>query len=112
MYQDQTGVVKQQGAVICTLKMEGMDVEQDAEFHKPSHISNSSYVSCSGRKSRPQLTEVHKFQFPCIQFSVMPPISSICYSFQAEKEARRLRRVLANRESARQTIRRRQVSFV
>ncbi|KAF7146917.1 hypothetical protein RHSIM_Rhsim03G0078100 [Rhododendron simsii] len=82
--EDQAGVVKQQGAVICTLKMEGMDVEQDAEFHKPSHISNSSYVSCSGSKSRPQLTE-------------------------AEKEARRLRRVLANRESARQTIRRRQI---
>jgi hypothetical protein len=29
--------------------------------------------------------------------------------FQAEKEAKRLRRVLANRESARQTILRRQV---
>ena len=30
---------------------------------------------------------------------------------QAEKEARRIRRILANRESARQTIRRRQVIF-
>jgi hypothetical protein len=41
--------------------------------------------------------------------------TSICYvltkelSWQAEKEARRLRRVQANRESARQTIRRKQV---
>lgn len=35
-----------------------------------------------------------------------------CYSStQAEKDERKVRRIMANRESARQTIRRRQVSF-
>lgn len=39
-------------------------------------------------------------------------MSSEKLSTQAEKEAKRLRRVLANRESARRTIRRRQVKCV
>lgn len=58
--------------------------ENDAELPKPSPvICTSSYVSFGGGKPRQNLTE-------------------------DEKEARRLRRILANRESARQTIRRRQ----
>lgn len=57
--------------------------EQDAELPKPSPVCSTSYVSFGGSRSRQNLSE-------------------------AEKEARRLRRVLANRESARQTIRRRQ----
>ncbi|KAK4272761.1 hypothetical protein QN277_021270 [Acacia crassicarpa] len=56
--------------------------EQDADLPKTSTVcTNYSLVGCS--KSRRNLTE-------------------------EEKEARRIRRVLANRESARQTIRRRQ----
>ncbi|CAN1200639.1 bZIP transcription factor 1-D [Linum perenne] len=54
--------------------------EQDAHLHS---LSARSFPSYGGGRSRQSLTE-------------------------AEKEARRLRRILANRESARQTIRRRQ----
>ncbi|KAL5807560.1 hypothetical protein ACOSQ3_030448 [Xanthoceras sorbifolium] len=57
--------------------------EQDAESLKPSPTCNPRYTSMSGGRSRQNLTEV-------------------------EKEERRIRRILANRESARQTIRRRQ----
>ncbi|KAF5473819.1 hypothetical protein F2P56_005774 [Juglans regia] len=56
--------------------------EQDSELAKPT-TSARSYTPLGIRKSRQNLTE-------------------------AEKEERRIRRVLANRESARQTIRRRQ----
>ncbi|KAH0452824.1 hypothetical protein IEQ34_017148 [Dendrobium chrysotoxum] len=58
-------------------------VEQISEILPPSSNCSTNSVSCSGRKTRLNLTE-------------------------AEREARRMRRVLANRESARQTIRRRQ----
>ncbi|KAL4605812.1 hypothetical protein ACB092_09G056700, partial [Castanea dentata] len=57
--------------------------EQDSELPKPTPNRTTSYASFGFRKSRRNLTE-------------------------AEKEERRIRRVLANRESARQTIRRRQ----
>ncbi|OMO82153.1 hypothetical protein CCACVL1_12061 [Corchorus capsularis] len=57
--------------------------EQDAESVKESSTCASKYMSGGGGRSRQNLTE-------------------------AEKEAKRLRRILANRESARQTIRRRQ----
>ncbi|CAN6577456.1 unnamed protein product [Malus baccata var. baccata] len=57
--------------------------EHDPELNKPSPICTTSYPSFSCSKSRRNLTE-------------------------EEKEERRIRRVLANRESARQTIRRRQ----
>ncbi|XP_051149173.1 uncharacterized protein LOC127263917 isoform X1 [Andrographis paniculata] len=53
----------------------------------PSQPCSTSYPSNSTCKSRPGLTK-------------------------AEKEARRIRRVLANRESARQTIRRRQATYL
>ncbi|KAL3536136.1 hypothetical protein ACH5RR_004597 [Cinchona calisaya] len=53
---------------------------------KPGVLCSSSYASVAGSKSRRPLTEI-------------------------EKETRRIRRVLANRESARQTIRRRQAMF-
>ncbi|KAL0910472.1 hypothetical protein M5K25_021459 [Dendrobium thyrsiflorum] len=58
-------------------------VEQISEILPPSSNCSTNSVLSSGRKTRPNLTE-------------------------AEREARRMRRVLANRESARQTIRRRQ----
>ncbi|XP_002533547.2 uncharacterized protein LOC8273730 [Ricinus communis] len=58
-------------------------VEQDADIPKPSPVSVKNHPSYGGGRSRQNLTE-------------------------AEKEERRLRRILANRESARQTIRRRQ----
>ncbi|KAK0585319.1 hypothetical protein LWI29_026808 [Acer saccharum] len=57
--------------------------EQDAESLKPSPTCTPRYTSMGGGRSRQNLTE-------------------------AEKEERRIRRILANRESARQTIRRRQ----
>lgn len=57
--------------------------DQDAESHKRSSSCATSYMSMAGGRSRQNLTE-------------------------AEKEERRVRRILANRESARQTIRRRQ----
>ncbi|XP_052176896.1 uncharacterized protein LOC127791140 [Diospyros lotus] len=59
---------------------------EDPELLNPSPRCTTSYASFSGSKSRHNLTE-------------------------AEKEARRIRRVLANRESARQTIRRRQAVY-
>ncbi|KAI4300441.1 hypothetical protein L6164_033821 [Bauhinia variegata] len=58
-------------------------VEQDADLPKTSTSSTTNYASVGCNKPRRNLTE-------------------------EEKEARRIRRVLANRESARQTIRRRQ----
>ncbi|KAA3463954.1 G-box-binding factor 1-like protein [Gossypium australe] len=58
--------------------------EQNAESVRSSPAGAIKHVSGGGGRSRQNLTE-------------------------AEKEARRLRRILANRESARQTIRRRQV---
>ncbi|KAI9154042.1 hypothetical protein LWI28_020228 [Acer negundo] len=57
--------------------------EQDAESLKPSPTCTPRCTSTGGGRSRQNLTE-------------------------AEKEERRIRRILANRESARQTIRRRQ----
>ncbi|XP_004303007.1 PREDICTED: uncharacterized protein LOC101299496 isoform X2 [Fragaria vesca subsp. vesca] len=57
--------------------------EQDAELTNSTPICNTSYPSFNCTKSRRNLTE-------------------------EEKEERRIRRILANRESARQTIRRRQ----
>ncbi|XP_041028836.1 uncharacterized protein LOC121268576 isoform X1 [Juglans microcarpa x Juglans regia] len=57
--------------------------EQDSELAKPTPNCNRSYAPFVFRKTRRKLTE-------------------------AEKEEQRIRRVLANRESARQTIRRRQ----
>ncbi|KAF8397860.1 hypothetical protein HHK36_016785 [Tetracentron sinense] len=63
--------------------MKTVKVEQNAELPRPSLMSSTSCASFGGGKSRQYLTE-------------------------DEKEARRLRRILANRESARQTIRRRQ----
>ncbi|GMP49996.1 hypothetical protein CsSME_00016787 [Camellia sinensis var. sinensis] len=83
--EDQAAVAQQQCENICTVMMEGAKVEQDAELPEPSPKCSTSYASFSGSKSRKKLTE-------------------------AEKEEKRIRRVLANRESARQTIRRRQAN--
>ncbi|KAB2607757.1 transcriptional activator hacA-like [Pyrus ussuriensis x Pyrus communis] len=57
--------------------------EHDTELNKPSPICTTIYPSFTCSKSRRNLTE-------------------------EEKEERRIRRIMANRESARQTIRRRQ----
>lgn len=65
------------------LSNEIVKAEHDAEVTKLSPICTTSYPSFSCSKSRRNLTE-------------------------EEKEERRIRRILANRESARQTIRRRQ----
>ncbi|CAM8979362.1 unnamed protein product [Rhodiola kirilowii] len=58
-------------------------IKQQAKLLSPSLMCDASTTSFGGSRSRKNLTE-------------------------AEKEEKRLRRVLANRESARQTIRRRQ----
>ncbi|XVF55680.1 hypothetical protein PTKIN_Ptkin06aG0056400 [Pterospermum kingtungense] len=63
--------------------MKLVKAEENAESVKSSPSCVAKHMSGGGRRSRQNLTE-------------------------AEKEARRLRRILANRESARQTIRRRQ----
>ncbi|KAK9290275.1 hypothetical protein L1049_008442 [Liquidambar formosana] len=82
--QDPKLVNHQQCKKICrNVMMKTVKAEQDAELPKPSPMCSTSYMPFGGGRSRQNLTE-------------------------AEKEARRLRRVLANRESARQTIRRRQ----
>ncbi|XP_077235833.1 basic-leucine zipper (bZIP) transcription factor family protein [Tasmannia lanceolata] len=65
------------------LARKSINIQQDSELPRSSPKISSSHVSFCGGKSRETLSE-------------------------AEREARRLRRVLANRESARQTIRRRQ----
>ncbi|CAB4268112.1 unnamed protein product [Prunus armeniaca] len=69
------------------LSNEIVKAEHDAEITKLSPICTTSYPSFSCSKSRRNLTE-------------------------EEKEERRIRRILANRESARQTIRRRQRAFI
>ena len=67
-------------------------------------------AAATGYGPRHMLTEVTHaptYGFPRIM-TPPPPISPSAPRAQAEKEAKRLRRVLANRESARQTILRRQ----
>uniref|UniRef100_A0A2N9IE48 BZIP domain-containing protein n=1 Tax=Fagus sylvatica TaxID=28930 RepID=A0A2N9IE48_FAGSY len=93
--QDQAVASQQQCEKICTRVLRepekdeqdpsttDKNAEKDSELPKPTPNCTSSYMSFGLRKSKRNLTE-------------------------AEKEERRIRRVLANRESARQTIRRRQ----
>ncbi|XAR64668.1 hypothetical protein NMG60_11008434 [Bertholletia excelsa] len=78
--------VQQQSEITSAAVMKEFKVEQDAELPKSGSIYSTSYTSFAGSKLRQKLTE-------------------------QEKEARRIRRVLANRESARQTIRRRQALY-
>ncbi|GLT40614.1 hypothetical protein SLA2020_147320 [Shorea laevis] len=73
----------QQQVEISNVFIESIKAEQNTESLKRSPRCASSHKSTGGGRSRQNLTE-------------------------AEKEERRLRRILANRESARQTIRRRQ----
>ncbi|GKU98342.1 hypothetical protein SLEP1_g11356 [Rubroshorea leprosula] len=86
--EDQTKVGKQQVEIRGSNEfIESVKAEQNSESLELSHCCVARYKSTGGGRPRQNLTE-------------------------AEKEARRLRRILANRESARQTIRRRQVSCV
>ncbi|KAJ9184447.1 hypothetical protein P3X46_004173 [Hevea brasiliensis] len=81
---DQAVVDHQQSKSICrNVVINPTKAELDADATKPIPSCVKSRSSYGGSRSRQNLTE-------------------------AEKEARRLRRILANRESARQTIRRRQ----
>ncbi|KDP42718.1 hypothetical protein JCGZ_23658 [Jatropha curcas] len=81
---DGAGVDKQDGESMCrNVVLNSTKAELDEDVPKPSANCVKSHPSYGGSRSRYNLTE-------------------------AEKEARRLRRILANRESARQTIRRRQ----
>ncbi|KAJ4850694.1 hypothetical protein Tsubulata_005801 [Turnera subulata] len=81
---DQTIVHRQNGDPSCgNLVINPPKAEPDVDLSKPALTCPRNYPSFGGGRSRQNLSE-------------------------AEKEARRLRRILANRESARQTIRRRQ----
>lgn len=93
--------------------------EKSDEF-RPRLVS-TSYLSVAGRKSRQRLTEVlnsfmYLIFFPCFpspsaqKKGITLLLFNWSLTMQIEKEARRLRRVLANREAARQTILRRQVN--
>ncbi|KAF5750492.1 hypothetical protein HS088_TW03G00829 [Tripterygium wilfordii] len=82
--QDRVNQEQRESQTICKNLMENtLKSEQYEESLKPSLTCFRSHASYGGSRGRQLLTE-------------------------DEKEARRLRRVLANRESARQTIRRRQ----
>ncbi|KAM1184358.1 hypothetical protein ACFX2I_013752 [Malus domestica] len=93
--QDQAVTGLQQCETVCTnvltepvkteqvLSEKVVKAEHDTELNKPSPICTTIYPSFTCSKSRRNLTE-------------------------EEKEERRIRRIMANRESARQTIRRRQ----
>ncbi|XP_050123177.1 transcriptional activator hacA-like isoform X2 [Malus sylvestris] len=95
LYQDQAVTGLQQCETVCTnvltepvkteqvLSEKVVKAEHDTELNKPSPICTTIYPSFTCSKSRRNLTE-------------------------EEKEERRIRRIMANRESARQTIRRRQ----
>ncbi|XP_024985047.1 uncharacterized protein LOC112520754 isoform X2 [Cynara cardunculus var. scolymus] len=85
LFEDQANFCRKESEKTSIWTAKPVKDEQNAEL--PSTASYpTKYASSSGRKSRQRLTE-------------------------AEKEARKIRRVLANRESARQTIRRRQAIY-
>ncbi|XP_024037953.1 uncharacterized protein LOC18040087 isoform X1 [Citrus clementina] len=82
--QDQVISDQQRDQTACgNILIKPAKADQDAESLKRSSLCATRYISMAGGRSRQNLTE-------------------------AEKEERRVRRILANRESARQTIRRRQ----
>lgn len=78
---------------------------------KTSLVCDLNYPPPVTRTSRRELTEVLKIYnflyFNFIDFFLL----KVCSLVKAEKEERRMRRVLANRESAKRTIRRRQVCW-
>lgn len=75
-----------------------------------SNMCSTSYLSLGVSRSRHNLNEVIYCHFAPSSLVVLVNTEFGSLSpAQAEKEAKRLRRVLANRESARRTIRRRQV---
>jgi hypothetical protein len=80
-----------------------------AQQQQPLMPVSSGY----GPRARHVLTEVRQqkthSQLNSAPRSISPSSPAAAPRLQAEKEAKRLRRVLANRESARQTILRRQV---
>lgn len=81
---DQVILDQQRDQTACgNILIKPVKADQDAETLKRSSLCATRYISMAGGRSRQNLTE-------------------------AEKEERRVRRILANRESARQTIRRRQ----
>lgn len=87
------------------LNAKSMKDEQSTELRlNPAFPTN---CASTGRKSRQNLTEVSRVCIVIFFVCVCARIKA--FLCQAEMEARKIRRVLANRESARQTIRRRQV---
>lgn len=101
-----------------------LKVEKDMKLPNASLVGSTICSSLGCGKSRRNLTEVLNFtnllpQQCCLKlcpffffnFSFLVLIYIKLSLCQEEKEARRIRRILANRESARQTIRRRQVIY-
>ncbi|XP_071917757.1 uncharacterized protein [Coffea arabica] len=84
--QGQAIVIKEPSERVSNVITRTVKDEKNDEFKAGGLSCSTSYFSVGCSKSRQSLTEI-------------------------EKETRRLRRVLANRESARQTIRRRQAMF-
>lgn len=81
--------------------------------HRDSTTKLGSNRLSSATKLRRNLTEVHSKTIFSLLFCIFRLGTFLSYYSvaQAEKEAQRLRRILANRESARQTVRRRQVAY-
>lgn len=87
--------------------------KEEAGSLKVSPTCTTSYLLFGCRRSRRNLTEVMLANcFPDLFIYLFSIIFISGFVLQAEKEERRIRRILANRESARQTIRRRQVQRI
>ena len=86
--------------------------KEEAKSLNVSPICTTSYPLSGCRRSRRNLTEV-MLELVTRRFYYLFSIIYISgFLLQAEKEERRIRRILANRESARKTIRRRQVQRI
>lgn len=99
-----------------------LKAEKDLQAPSTSLAGSTGNTSFGCGKSRRNLTEVNSIsnsnRNPQLLLSRRPYIACVFIyiilifvfnAVQTEKEERRMRRILANRESARQTIRRRQV---
>ncbi|XP_028784855.1 light-inducible protein CPRF2 isoform X2 [Neltuma alba] len=87
--------------------------DQAVEGHQPHQISASETKKiqqdvCLREVKTEQDADLAKTSTVCTSYSLVGCSKSRRNLTEEEKEARRIRRVLANRESARQTIRRRQ----
>ncbi|XP_054801651.1 uncharacterized protein LOC129305693 isoform X2 [Prosopis cineraria] len=85
--------------------VEGHQPHQQISTSEPKRIQQDV---CSGQVKMEEDADLTKTSILCRSYSLVGCSKSRRNLTEEEKEARRIRRVLANRESARQTIRRRQ----